>query len=236
MSRGFRNIIVPVYPLVHAAITIQRAIELADDERAVIHVVEVHNHYLALQHNILLTAGFIRKENKNWEQQFRAHTNIQFAAGIVKGTSIPAAIAEKALAEKADIIVMGCNSGWGFIRGKTFASTIATTTGIPVFSAKKNKSNTTSVVVPMQQEVQQGLLEKISVLSKKNKLDVHLVSYREQQPDGQEEGGSLAVLQAYQWLKSYINCPVEYSVVSGGNKIKAVNNYLHQLQNDVVLL
>ena len=56
-----------------------------------------------------------------------------------------------------------------------------------------------------------------------------------EEPEVDDHNAS-ALLQVYQWLKTSIHCPVEYAVLQGHNKAKAILAYAEKINADILLV
>jgi hypothetical protein len=78
-------------------------------------------------------------------------------------------------------------------------------------------------------------MDAIKALSGKNSLKVYLVTFSNAQNVPTDFSAS-ALLKVYQWLKESIHCQVEYSVLHGNNKAKALMLFAERINADVLLL
>jgi hypothetical protein len=73
------------------------------------------------------------------------------------------------------------------------------------------------------------------LLCKKTRLNIHLVTFVDEKNTPSEFSAS-TLLQVYQWLKTKLHCPVEYAVVHGSNKAKAILQYAKKNNADILLV
>jgi hypothetical protein len=235
MRKGFQHILVPVYPTLDAESAVKKATEWSNEEQAEIQLVNMP-HLLSQFKASLFGSVAAARLQERWieklQQLTTANINCYHHTGENSGSAILSSIA----LYQPDLVVMAANRTWWPLADLLSAARVATTAGVPVLQLKRGHKKTTSIVVPVKQGVHNKTLEQISVISKKNEVDVHLVAYKQEAATSNEEIAPMGALQAYQWLKSYVKCPVEFSRVTGTSETKAVIDYLHRLKNDVLLL
>jgi hypothetical protein len=78
-------------------------------------------------------------------------------------------------------------------------------------------------------------MDAITALSRKTSLKVYLVTFSDENNIPADFSAS-ALLKVYQWLKDSIHCQVEYSVLHGSNKAKALMLFAEKINADVLLL
>jgi hypothetical protein len=66
-------------------------------------------------------------------------------------------------------------------------------------------------------------------------LSVHLVTFVDEK-NAPSEFSASSLLQVFQWLKAKLHCPVEYAVVHGANKAKAILQYAEKKDADILLV
>ena len=233
MQKGFQHILVPVCSTLHAELAIQRAAEWSDPEDAEIQVVDMQNKFDSFKAKLFPHQTLTRLVSEKWIQKYSLGIKAKFTCGA-QVRNIADFIVSTTNIHKVDLVVIGANKPWWPFSNKGFTARLASSTGVPVLRLKRTSCRTTSIVVPTHHGVDNRLLTTISAISRRCPVEVHLVSYHGEGQKG--EMSSLPVLQAYQWLKTYVKCPVEFSLVSGASKAKAVDNYMSHLHNDVLLL
>ncbi|WP_207491571.1 universal stress protein [Aridibaculum aurantiacum] len=232
MQGGFKKILIPVHWSLLHKVAVQRALEWADATASQIILAEMHDPFFDIKAKLF---KWQQPEVRKYETGLK-NSNTTFSTSYSKYYTTAEAIANKAREDKADLVVIPENKFWWPSTSNGFLERIASAAGVPVLKVKTKATRTTSVVVPVQHDVQGNLLEQVSAISRRNPVDVHLVSFNENKDTEQDDFAPLGALQAYQWLKSYVRCPVAFSRVKGASEAKAVNNYLHHLQSDVLLL
>jgi hypothetical protein len=108
---------------------------------------------------------------------------------------------------------------------------------LPVLSVKPGSlhQDIRNVVMPVNEQMPIHKLEALKVLCRKSKIRVFLLSFvnGDQVPVA---FSASALIQTFQWLKTCLQCPVEYAVVHGQNKVKAIVQFAADKQADVLLL
>jgi hypothetical protein len=72
----------------------------------------------------------------------------------------------------------------------------------------------------------------LELLCNRGKLKVHLITFG----NGQHYQTASALLHVYQWIRSSVKCPVEYSLVYGYNKGRSILDYAEKVNADVLLV
>jgi hypothetical protein len=114
---------------------------------------------------------------------------------------------------------------------------LAQSTQIPVFTVKPGAlhSKPKTVIVPIADEIPDIKIHALELLCKKAKLNIHLVTFVNEKNVPSEFSAS-TLLQVYQWLKAKLHCPVEYAVIHGSNKAKAILQYAEKNNADILLV
>jgi hypothetical protein len=94
---------------------------------------------------------------------------------------------------------------------------------------------TKTVVVPVTDEIPDIKIHALELLCKKARLNIHLVTFVDDRNILPEISAS-AVLKTYQWLKAKLHCSVEYAVMHGANKAKAILQYAEKNNADILLV
>jgi nucleotide-binding universal stress UspA family protein len=250
MSFSFKTILVPVDFSINSEVAINKALEIADTEAATLHLVHVLDHTffsLSAVKSVKLARSndwidYIEAERmlKQWERSIEeSMPSIDVNTWILPAASIQQAIAKKARDLRTDVIVIGKNSShtlFPFLKTVT-PSELAELTGTAVLTVKPgslhNKMKT--AVVPVADNLTQKKTDVIAALCKKCAMKVHLVTFvnGDRIPDG---FSASPLLQVYQWLKGTLHCAVEYTVLHGNNKAKAILNYAEKVNADVLLV
>jgi hypothetical protein len=114
---------------------------------------------------------------------------------------------------------------------------LAASTHIPVLTVKPgamhNKAKT--IVVPIADEIPEIKLHALEMLCKKARMNIHLITFVDDKNVPSEFSAS-ALLQVYQSLKAKLHCPIEYAVMHGPNKAKAILQYAEKNNADILLV
>ena len=148
-------------------------------------------------------------------------------------------IIEAALDLRPDLIVIGKSTPharWRFFK-TLMPAAVAEATNIPVLTAKPGAlhNKLKSVVVPVTERIPESKLKTLESLCAKGNVKIHLVTFVNDKNVPAEFSAS-TLLQVYQWLKSKLHCPVEYSVIHGTNKAKALLDYAQKNSADLLLV
>jgi hypothetical protein len=92
-----------------------------------------------------------------------------------------------------------------------------------------------TVVISISGEVTKRKLEIISVICRKFKVKIYLVTFTNG-GNAQQDQNASALLQIYQWLKTSVHCPVEYAVLNRENKAKSILDYAEKINADILLI
>jgi nucleotide-binding universal stress UspA family protein len=236
MFLSFKNILVPVDFSINTEVAVNKAIELIDEGEAIIHLLYVHRNYPFKKE----VHSDHEKKLKEWKASIEYdYPNIITMISVIQSNSIQKAIQQKSREINADLIVIGQSSmhSWLPLLKTVLPMRLAASTGIAVLTVKpgalRNKPKT--VVVPITGEIPDIKMNALELLCKKTRMNVHLVAFIEEK-NVPSEFSALALLQAYQWLKSKLHCSVEYAVINGTNKAKAILNYAEKNNADILLV
>jgi hypothetical protein len=89
--------------------------------------------------------------------------------------------------------------------------------------------------VPIADTIPDIKIHALELLCKKTRLNIHLVTFVDAKNIPSEFSAS-ALLQVYQSLKTKLHCPVEYAVMHGPNKAKAILQYAEKNNADILLV
>jgi nucleotide-binding universal stress UspA family protein len=245
MSFAFNTILIPVDFSVNTEVAVKKAIELADTN-VNIHLVHVLNE--SGNSNIVRkTAGneyVIPVIANSMLQQWKNSIGETLPSSMVYTWLLPPASVQEAIRIKAkeidaDLIVIGKRSShnWFPFLNTVLPGALAETTNAAVLTVKPgslyNKIRT--VIVPVNEEIPEHKIDVIATLCKKQKIKVHLVTFLNDSGSRQTFSAS-QLLKAYQWLRNVLHCQVEYSVLQGYNKAKALLAYAEKIDADILLL
>src|SRR5215213_8717669 len=237
MLQSFKNILIPVDFTRNTEVAINKTLELADHEEAFVHLMHVSGTGYSFKKQMHPDCQKKLTEWKNTIEDEYPHISVKVSvqeSGYVHNT-----IKRKAEEINADLIVIGQSSThyWLPILKTVLPMRLAQSTQIPVLTVKPgalhNKPKT--VIVPIADEIPDIKINALELLCKKAKLNIHLVTFVNGKNVPSEFSAS-ALLQVYQWLKTKLHCPVEYAVMQGSNKAKAILQYAEKNNADILLV
>jgi nucleotide-binding universal stress UspA family protein len=235
---------VPVDFSINTEVAIKKALEVVDRQGGVIHLFHVKKN---INHNLLSLVWSKPQDIKGYAKILaRWKTFLEVADVTVKVTysienhfSIQRCIEQKTKQIKADLVVIGKKSNHSllFFLNTVFPDKLCELTNSAVLTVKPgslhNKIRT--LVVPITTGFPSYKIDAIAALSRKGCLKVFLVTFSNAQYVPAEFSAS-ALLKAYQWLRGSVHCQVEYSVLQGKNKSKALMLFAKKINADVLLL
>ena len=243
MSFVFKTILIPVDFSVNTEVAVKKTIDLTEGN------INIHLMHVL---NDLANAGIVKAkgeyigpvEANNMLQQWKncieeALPSSNVCTWVSAGASIQDAIQRKVKDINADLIVVGKSSShsWFPFRNTVLPGKLAKTTNRAVLTVKPGSLNNKirTVVVPVNEDIPEYKIEIIATLCRKQKIKVHLVTFLSH--SGLRQGFSASqLLKAYQWLRNVLHCQVEYSVLQGYNKAKALLVYAEKIDADILLL
>ena len=237
MPERFQNILIPVDFSLNTEVAVGKAAELIDKEQSAICLMHVVPHFsLGKSANRFTEA---EKKLRQWKESLEAGLpNVRVSCRLLKGP-VQKRIIETANELQPDLIVVGKNTPHKRWRPfKTLMpAAIAEGTQIPVFTAKPGAlhQKLRSVVVPITERIPDNKLKTLERLCAKGNVKIHLVTFVNDKNVPAEFSAS-TLLQVYQWLKAKLHCPVEYSVIHGANKAKALLDYAQKNSADLLLV
>jgi nucleotide-binding universal stress UspA family protein len=246
MDQSFKTILVPVDFSINTEVAVRKALEVVDKFRGNIHLMHVTPQ---MKSNLItVVKKSYRDEPKlpaeqlllEWKRTIEdSIPTINVGISLEHHSSIQMSIEKKALQLKADLVVVGKKSNhfWLPFLNTVLPNELCEVTGSAVLTVKPgslhNKIRT--LVVPITTEVPRSKMDAIAALSRKTSLKVYLVTFSNENNIPADFSAS-ALLKVYQWLKESIHCQVEYSVLHGSNKAKALMLFAEKINADVLLL
>jgi nucleotide-binding universal stress UspA family protein len=238
MLEAFKTVLVPVDFSVNTEVAVTKAITLIDGEDAVIHLLHVLQPF-AFSNN---TGSYADCEKKlqQWKGSIEeCHSGVQVQVHITITGPVQRSICQAATELRPDLIVIGqsaTHSGFAFFR-PVLPMALATATGIPVLTVKPGAlhNRTKTVVVPVADALPESKMQALELLCRKGKPNIHLVTFVSE-GNATPEFSASVLLQMYQWLKSRLRCPVDYAVVHGTNKAKAILQYAEKMNADILVV
>ncbi len=246
MCQSFKTILLPVDFSINTEVAVNKALEITERQSGSIHLLHV---YPQINSNLIPIA----RRNHNDESARSAEQkllkwkmfiensipSINVTYNLERHSSIQRCIEQKAIQIQADLVVIGKNSNhfWLPFLNTVLPNELCEVTGSAVLTVKPGSLNNKikTLVVPITTEVPRYKMDAITALSKKASLKVYLVTFSNEQNIPADFSAS-ALLKVYQWLKESIHCQVEYSVLHGNNKAKALMLFAEKINADVLLL
>lgn len=242
MPFSFKNILIPVDLTLSSEVAVKKALELAD-KGATINLLHIQKYTLPglkgkeniPDFNYIIEQRLNRLKDKIEENE----NNINVYKRIMSDDSIQKAIERSASELAVDIIIIGKKShhSWLPFLNTVVPSKIAQKTGIPVLTVKPGATYSKKIktmVVPVTSETVKNKMEIISAICGKFKVKIHLATFTNNQKEPSQFTG-FPMLQMYQWLQS-IRCPVEYIVLQGSNKARAILTYAEKINADILIV
>jgi nucleotide-binding universal stress UspA family protein len=236
MLEAFKNILVPVDFTLNTEVAVTKALEVVDKEDSFIHLLHVIK-----QSSFSAKISFTAAEEKlnKWKESIEEYNPAVTVCCWIKTGPVQKTIHETSIGLYCDLMVIGQSSSHSLlpVLNTVLPMQLAELTGIPVLTVKPgalhNKMRT--VVVPVADDIADIKLSALEILCRKGKMNVHLIAMvnENNQPSGDSAS---ALLQVYQWLKAKLHCPIEYSVVNGTNKAKAILQYAEKNNADILLV
>ncbi|HWJ93066.1 MAG TPA: hypothetical protein VNR87_18260, partial [Flavisolibacter sp.] len=138
-----------------------------------------------------------------------------------------------------DLVVLGKQSShsWFPMLNTVVPSAISKETGSAVLTVKPGSlhNKIRKVVVAVNDDVAAPKMEAIAALCRNNRIQILLVTF----VNGShvpEDFSASALLTVYQWLKTVLHCQVEYAVLHGHNRAKAILEFAEKSKADMLLL
>lgn len=237
MLQSFKNILVPVDFTRNTEVAVNKTLELIDREEAFVHLLHIKRNGYSFKKEVHEDPEKKLKEWKHTIEEECPHITVQVS--VEESTSVQNSIKKKAKEIGADLVIIGQSSThyWLPVLKTVLPMALAQSTQIPVLTVKPgalhNKPKT--VVVPIADEIPDIKINALELLSKRTRLNIHLITF----VDGKNvpsEFSASTLLQVYQWLKAKLHCPVEYAVMHGSNKAKAILQYAEKNNADILLV
>jgi nucleotide-binding universal stress UspA family protein len=246
MCQSFKTILLPVDFSINTQVAVNKAMEITERQLGHIHLLHV---YPQINSNLIP----LTRRNHNYESVRSAEQKLlewklfiegstpsfKVTCSLERHSSIQRCIEQQAIQLQADLVIIGKNSYhfWLPFLNTVLPNELCEVTGSAVLTVKPGSLNNKikTLVVPITTEVPRYKMDAITALSKKTSLKVYLVTFSNEQNIPADFSAS-ALLKVYQWLKESIHCQVEYSVLHGNNKAKALMLFAEKINADVLLL
>lgn len=249
MNVSFQSILIPADFSINTEVAVKKALALAEKGTA-IHLLHVQNHLLYslptrnFKYLIKKNAGVYYQEAEyklnEWKNRIEAYNKgIEVFTWIRFGDSIQKLIEQMAKKLHADLIIIGKNShhSWFPFLNTLLPDKLVHNTGTAVLTVKPGAvdNDIKTLLVPISTDATRDKMDAISAFCKKFRVKIHLVTFLNKGNMPSDFHAS-SLLQMYQWLQTSVNCPVEYAVLHGSNKAKAILDYAAKINADVLLV
>jgi len=237
MAFSFKNILIPIDLDLNSYVAVTKAVELAD-QSAKISLLRMQKPQRFFE--VGNDSGTREDIQALLEQKIEdAQKDIVVTNKWLSGSNIQQQVEHFARRNEADLIVIGRNRShtWFPFLNRIIPTKLAEKTGIAVLTVRPAVScdqHVKTMVVPITGETYAHKMEIISAIRAKLRVRVFLVTFIEGDVENIEFSGS-PLLKAYQWLKS-VHCPVEYSLLQGYNKARAILKYVEKVNADILLV
>lgn len=237
MPLHFQTILIPVDFTANTEAAVSKGLELAH------HTERLHLLYVlqpppfALspvnEKEYLKASGALelwKEKIQHLKKNMVVHTSIVTAAGIQE------AIIAKIIATDADLVVIGQRRAGRFtMRRRVLPSQIQKATGAAVLIVRPGalQQPLKTVVVPVLENISHQHLDALGKLCQSVRVKVHLATFTEEGTMPFDKAGAL--LRTYQWLQQSLHCPVEYTILHGQNRRRALMEYTHRIGADLLL-
>ena len=234
----FKNILIPADFTINTEVAVAKALELLNNEEANIYLL----HVVKASPFLLRDSSPTNCEKKmdEWKKTIEEHFPfIKAHCLIKKSNSVQKAIIQTTNELKIDLVVIGQSSvrNWLPQFNKVSPMHLAEQTAVPVLTAKPgalhNKPRT--VVVPIAEHMPGIKLSALEALCAKSRLNIHLITLANDKSGTLEFSASM-LLHVYQLLKAKLRCSVDYSIVHGTNKARAILQYAEKHSADILLV
>ena len=243
MASAFNTILIPVDFSINTELAIKKALELSVPGSTTIHLLHIcngsRNHGEGQPEE---NKPFTDPEQKlqQWKVMMEdSLEGIHVCCWVTPGRHVHQAVVAKARRIQPDLVIIGKSShhNWLPFLNTINAAELAAATGSAVLTVKPGAMHQSikTVVVPVTAEtVPQQKMDVLSTLGRRQRLKIHVVGFINDTTVSDSSTGSL--FKVYQWLKSRLHCPVEYALLQGNNKPKALLAYAQKINADALLL
>jgi nucleotide-binding universal stress UspA family protein len=244
MQQLFKTILIPVDFTVNTEIAISKALEMANSDGFMMHLLHIVKPSFAIKAlgKSLKDEKEIDAETKltQWKESIEDYQPLgQVCWSIESGTSIQQVIIDRSFELQPDLIVLGKQSShsWLPMLNTVVPSTIAKETGCAVLTVKPGSlhNRIRKVVVAVNDNIAAPKMEAIAALCRNNRIQIYLVTFVNGSHVPQDFSAN-SLLTVYQWLKTVLHCPVEYAVLHGNNRARAILEFAERARADMVLL
>jgi nucleotide-binding universal stress UspA family protein len=234
ISQGFTHILIPIEFSSKAETAIRKGIEMAQEGTTItlLHI-DQRQQRIAAKHR-----RDVYSRMKEWKQTILDSAMVNVNICIAESRRIQKTIAEYSNSLKADLIIIGKQNTHIYL---PFLNTVSPgelvkQCNCAVLTVRpgtvENKIRT--IVVYLGSSTRVSKMETLKSICSKFKVKIHLVVFNDKEfSDPFEPSG---FLQMYQWLKSFLHCPVEYTILDNRNKASALLEFGRKVNADILLI
>jgi hypothetical protein len=235
ISAGFTHILIPVDLSKNSEVAIKKGIKLAQ-EGATISLLHIRREKMPLQKKPAFEA---ETEMNEWKEFIeRTTTGIRVNIWIS-----PTAIVQKTITDfsnqlKADLIIIVKQRVHYYF---PFLDTVSPgdlvkKCGCAVLTVKPGavEKEIRTILVYIGCSTRVSKMEALKTICRKFKVRIYFVVFNDK--EFSEPFSPSGFLQTYQWLKSFLHCPVEYTILDNRNKATALFNYGRTVNADMILI
>ena len=241
MQSGFKTILVPVDFSINTEIAVKKALEVADLSDATIHLLHVlqdSNSFGKDNGNGWMGHTSALEKLTQWKITMEETLPMVQVCYWIQYGPVQATIEKKALEIDADLVVIGKQNthSWFPFLNTVVPSGLSISSGAAILTAKRGSLHhkIRTIVVPVAEAMPHNKMEIISALCKRTNIRIHLVAFSLESL--QANPATTPLLKVYQWLKNTLHCQVEYALLNGGNKARAILAYAEKINADILLL
>ncbi len=253
MNQSFKNILVPVDFSCNTEMAIKKAIQLADVNETVVHLLHVTK---PEKENELFTVEISDTNSKHFGQfdngeilkmiEWKGIINkmipdVAVKLYMVQGKSLEEMIIQKSRQVLADLIIIAKHSNRKWVSfGKAFSPTnIALRTRSAVLTVKQGalRRSIKSIVLPIHLLIPKRKVDMLFPLVSKRPATIYLLSVLQTSGDDIEYSSvSHALIETYRILKDEANCQIVHKMVTGHNMAKAILHFAESVDADLLML
>ncbi len=235
---AFKNILLPVDFTSNTDMGVKKAIELADHEACVIHLLHILKSKPSSGNGY--TAKLVRlRELKIWLEISIPEVSVNIH--VVHGRYIEKTIAETAIALKTELIIIAKNTGKKlFSFYKTISSArLAKKSGCAVLSFKPGSKDTQikSIVIPFRSHIPKRKLYAMIHLAWKKNTTIYLVAMLNELKEFELGDSSVThtLIETYRLLKEDTNCQIVHKLIAGNNIARSILRFAESVNADVLV-
>jgi hypothetical protein len=234
-SPGFTHILIPIDLSINSGVAIKKGIEMAN-EGAVISLLHIVREKMPLQGSKNTN---VSSKMDGWKQFIEAEIpGIQVNVFITPTARVQETIATYSNKLKADLVIIVKQKVHYYF---PFLDTVSPgelvrRCGCAVFTVKADmvEKEIRTIVVYIGSSTRVSKMEALKSICRKFKVKIYFVVFNDK--EFSEPFSPAGFIQIYQWLKSFLRCPIEYAILDHHNKASALLSYGQQVNADMLLI